>query len=186
MVGIYDPACELLPPWRKELYLCTVAPLPSLWPPPPSQTKCTVYTDNEWLWGGGEGVLNCAVVCRPYSAGVLHSVFWPDSEPTKLLHHPKQKWPVKTTLRDWSWKFLCPCLLLSYLFFTFSQPLYFSGISLSSPSSFSLCWTALPVCAKIAFLPATSPTSPDHGAGSHGMRYLNSTNRRSFCLFFNQ
>ncbi len=25
--------------------------------------------------------------------------FWPDSEPTKLLHHPKQKWPVKTTLR---------------------------------------------------------------------------------------
>jgi hypothetical protein len=30
MVGIFDPACELLPPWTKELYLCTVAPLPSL------------------------------------------------------------------------------------------------------------------------------------------------------------
>jgi hypothetical protein len=29
MVGIFDPACELLPPWT-ELYLCTVAPLPSL------------------------------------------------------------------------------------------------------------------------------------------------------------
>jgi hypothetical protein len=28
-VGIFDPAaaCEMLPPWTKELYLCTVAPL---------------------------------------------------------------------------------------------------------------------------------------------------------------
>jgi hypothetical protein len=30
LVGIFDPACELLPPWMKELYLCTVAPLSSL------------------------------------------------------------------------------------------------------------------------------------------------------------
>ncbi len=30
MVGIFDPACELLPPWTKELYLCTVAPVSSL------------------------------------------------------------------------------------------------------------------------------------------------------------
>ncbi len=37
MVGIFDPACELLPPWMKELYkyLCTVDPLPFLWHPPP-------------------------------------------------------------------------------------------------------------------------------------------------------
>ncbi len=44
VVGISDPACELLPPWTKELYLRTVAPLPSLLPPPPpsSQTKWTV------------------------------------------------------------------------------------------------------------------------------------------------
>jgi hypothetical protein len=27
MVCIFDPACELLPSWMKELYLCTVAPL---------------------------------------------------------------------------------------------------------------------------------------------------------------
>jgi hypothetical protein len=27
VVSIFDPACELLPPWTKELYLCTVAPL---------------------------------------------------------------------------------------------------------------------------------------------------------------
>ncbi len=35
LVGIFDPACELLLPWTKEPYLCTVAPLSSLWPPPP-------------------------------------------------------------------------------------------------------------------------------------------------------
>ncbi len=49
IVGIFDPACELLPSWTKKLYLCTVAPLPSLWSPPlhPSQTKCTepVFVD---------------------------------------------------------------------------------------------------------------------------------------------
>ncbi len=30
VVCIFYPACELLPPWTKELYLCTVAPLSSL------------------------------------------------------------------------------------------------------------------------------------------------------------
>jgi hypothetical protein len=29
MVGIFDPACKLLPSWTKELYLCT-SPLPKL------------------------------------------------------------------------------------------------------------------------------------------------------------
>jgi hypothetical protein len=87
LVGIFDPACELLPPWTKELYLCTVAPLSSLWPPPPSphsQTKCTVYTDSVCLGGGGD----CAVYtifCRSFTL-----CSWPDAEPTKLLHHPKQ------------------------------------------------------------------------------------------------
>jgi hypothetical protein len=62
MVGIFDPACELLPPRTKELYLCTAAPLYLLSDlPPPSQTKCTVFTDSVWLCGGGDGgVLNWA------------------------------------------------------------------------------------------------------------------------------
>ncbi len=34
MIDIFEPACETLLPWMKELYLCTVAPLSSLWPPP--------------------------------------------------------------------------------------------------------------------------------------------------------
>ncbi len=70
LIGIFDPACELLPPWMKELYSCIVAPLSSPWPhpppPSPSQTKCTVYTDGG-VWGGGGWIV-------PYPAGILHSV----------------------------------------------------------------------------------------------------------------
>jgi hypothetical protein len=53
--------------------MCTVAPLPYLRSdlPPPSQTKMySTYTDSLCVGGGGG--------------------FWPDSEPTTLLHHPKQ------------------------------------------------------------------------------------------------
>ncbi len=41
----------------------------SLTSSPPSQTKCTVYTDSVCLRGEG-GVW--IVLCRPYSAGILH------------------------------------------------------------------------------------------------------------------
>ncbi len=109
MVCIFDPACELVPPWTKELYLCTVAPLLyllyDLLPLPPSQ--CTVYTDIVWLWGAG-GCWNVlwTIFCRSFTL-----CFWPHSELTKLLHHPKQKWPVKTTLMV-SLRFLLPWLYL--------------------------------------------------------------------------
>jgi hypothetical protein len=99
----FDPACELLPPWTKDLYLCTVAPLlyllSDLLPPPPLPNNSILYTESVWLWGGGGwGCWNVlwTIFCRSFTLS-----FWPDSEPTKLLHHPKQKWPVKTTLRDW-------------------------------------------------------------------------------------
>jgi len=59
MVGIFDPACELLPLWTKELYMCTVAPLPSLWPPPlPKLNVQFIKTVCVW---GGEGGVNYAV-----------------------------------------------------------------------------------------------------------------------------
>ena len=52
MVCIFDPACELLPPWTKNY---TAAPLQNLLSDLlPSQTKCTVYTVSVWV-GGGEG-----------------------------------------------------------------------------------------------------------------------------------
>jgi hypothetical protein len=46
------------PPGRRN-YNCVLLPLyllSDLLPPPPAQTKCTVYTDNVWLRGGGGGV----------------------------------------------------------------------------------------------------------------------------------
>jgi hypothetical protein len=71
LVGIFDPACELLPPWTKELYLCTVVLLPSLdLPPPPplSLPKLNVqYIQTVCVWGGG------GELCS-YSSGILHSV----------------------------------------------------------------------------------------------------------------
>jgi hypothetical protein len=42
MVGIFDPACALLPPCTKKLFLCTVAPRPSLLPPPPPLPKVNI------------------------------------------------------------------------------------------------------------------------------------------------
>jgi hypothetical protein len=60
MVCIFDPVCELLPPWMKELYLCTVAPLlyllSYLLPPPPKVNVLYIQT----VCGCG-GVLKCTV-----------------------------------------------------------------------------------------------------------------------------
>ncbi len=71
MVCIFDPACELLPPWTKEQYLCTVAPLSSLWPPPLPKLNVQ-YIKTVCVTGGGGG--DVELCCRPYSAVVLHSV----------------------------------------------------------------------------------------------------------------
>ncbi len=71
MVGIFDPACELLPSWTKELYTCVLLPIYLLSDLPFSQTKC-----------GGVGGFSCVVdhilqefytlfltrarICRPF------------------------------------------------------------------------------------------------------------------------
>jgi hypothetical protein len=62
----YSQSC-----WYFQPFLLTVAPIPTLWPPPPSQSKCTVYTDTNsvCLWGRGVGG-GVELCCRPYSAGV--------------------------------------------------------------------------------------------------------------------
>ncbi len=71
LVGIFDPACELLTPWTKELYFCNVAPLSSLWPPPPLPKLNVLFIQTVCVRVGGGGLI---VLCRPYSAGILHSV----------------------------------------------------------------------------------------------------------------
>jgi hypothetical protein len=68
MVGIFDPACELLPPWTKELYLCSVAPLLYLLSDLLLKQN-EQYIQTVYGWGGGD-----ELYCRPYSARVLHSV----------------------------------------------------------------------------------------------------------------
>ncbi len=102
LVGIFDPACELLPPWTKELYLCTVAPLSSLWPPPPSppsQTKCTVYTDSRCLRGArGRGGELC---CVDHILQEFYTLFLTRCRTYQITSPPQTKWPVKMTLRGW-------------------------------------------------------------------------------------
>jgi hypothetical protein len=96
-------ACELLPPCTKGIYLCSVAPLPSLWPPPPSQTKCTVYTDSV-VWGGG--VLNCVV---DHVLQEFYTLFLTRFRTYKIASPPKTKMASKDDIKGLvSLKFLRP------------------------------------------------------------------------------
>ncbi len=57
MVCIFDTACELLPPWTKELYLCTVAPLLYLLSDLPPLSLPKLNTQNiQTVCGCGGGV----------------------------------------------------------------------------------------------------------------------------------
>jgi hypothetical protein len=66
MVGIFDPACELLRPWMKELNgTCVLLPLYLLSDlPPPSPLPKLIVQYIQTLCGCGwgvEGLLNCVV-----------------------------------------------------------------------------------------------------------------------------
>ncbi len=66
------------------LVYCCPSTVPSLWPPSPSPpSQWTLYTDSVWLWGGGWWNVLWTIFCRSFTL-----CFWPDSEPTKFLHHP--------------------------------------------------------------------------------------------------
>jgi hypothetical protein len=43
MVGIFDPACEQLPPWTKKLCTCVLLPLYLLYDPPPLPIQNVQY-----------------------------------------------------------------------------------------------------------------------------------------------
>ncbi len=64
--------------------------------PPPSQTKCTLFTNSMWLWGGGGGVLNCTVdnILQEF-----YTLFLTRFRTYKIASLPPKKWPVKTTLK---------------------------------------------------------------------------------------
>ncbi len=77
------------PPWMGRNYTCvllSVAPLlyllSDLLPPPPIPNVQYIQTMCDC--GGGGDVL-WTMFCRSFTL-----CFWPDSEPTKLLHRPKQ------------------------------------------------------------------------------------------------
>ncbi len=78
MVCIFDPACERLPPWTKELYgTCVLLPLYCTFsltssPLAPFPMYIVQYIHPVCNWGGGWGGVE--MYCGPYSAGVLHSV----------------------------------------------------------------------------------------------------------------
>jgi hypothetical protein len=77
MVCIFDLVCELLPPWMKELYLCTILlPLYCTFSltcsPLPPFPMYSIYRQCVTVGGGGVGGVE--MYCGPYSTGVLHSV----------------------------------------------------------------------------------------------------------------
>ncbi len=74
-VGIFDPALWTIPPLTFSLVQISPVSKYSI-----LQTVCG--------WDGVGGVESC---WGPYICRSLTLFFWPDSEPTKLQHHPKQK-----------------------------------------------------------------------------------------------
>jgi hypothetical protein len=84
MLVFSTPLVNCCPP---TFSLTTPTPPPP--PPIPSQSKHSVW-----------GVLSCVVDHILQEFNTLWDCFWPYSEPTKLLHHPKLK-PVKTTFMYW-------------------------------------------------------------------------------------
>jgi hypothetical protein len=87
---------KLLSPWTKELYLCTLAPLSSLWPPPlPKLNVQFIKTVCVW---GGEGGVNYAV---DHILQEFYTLFLTRFRTSQIASPPQRKWAVKTPLRDW-------------------------------------------------------------------------------------
>jgi hypothetical protein len=113
MVCIFDPACDLLPPWKKELcFTCVLLALYCIFsltsftsPLPNVQYKQTVCD-----WGGGGGGVE--MFCGPYSAGVFNSVS--DQIQNKIASPPLTKMTSKDDIKGLvSLKFLRPWFTVS-------------------------------------------------------------------------
>ncbi len=104
LVCIFDPACELLPPWTKELYLWTVAPLlfllSDLLPPPPLpnvQYMQTVCYCGGGGGGGAGGMLNCAV---DHILHEFYTLFLTRFRTYKIATPPQTKMTNKDDIKD--------------------------------------------------------------------------------------
>jgi hypothetical protein len=109
LAGIFDPACELLPPWTKELNLCTVAPLSSLWLPPPLPKLNVLFIQTVSVWRGEGG--GWIVLCRSYSTGILHSVSDQMQNLPNYFTTPNKMTSENDIKGLESLKFLRPCFL---------------------------------------------------------------------------
>ncbi len=105
LVCIFDPACELLPPWNKELYFaCELLPLyctfslTSFPLPPPLPNVQYKQTVCDCGGGGWRGVWKCTV---DHILQEFYTLFLTRFIIYKIASPPLTKWPVKTTLRDW-------------------------------------------------------------------------------------
>ncbi len=116
MVCIFDPACELLPPWTKELYgTCVLLPLyftfsltsSPLFPFP----MYSLYRQIVTCGGGGGGCWN---VLWTISAKFLHYVLT-RFKIYKVASPPQTKMTSKDDIKGLvSLKFLRPCPSLSF------------------------------------------------------------------------
>jgi hypothetical protein len=112
LVCIFDPACELLPPWTKELYLCTLAPLlyllssSSPLPPFPMYSIC-----RQFVTVRGGGLLNCAV---DHILQEFYTLFLTRFRTYKIATPPQTKITNKDDIKGFgSSKFLRLCSTLS-------------------------------------------------------------------------
>jgi hypothetical protein len=93
---------QLVNCWTKELYLCTVAPLPSLWPPPTPLTKLNV----QYVAVGGGGVSSFVV---DHILQEFYTLFLTRFRTNKIASPPQTKITSKDDIKGFvSLKFLRP------------------------------------------------------------------------------
>jgi hypothetical protein len=79
----------------------------------PSPTKCTVYTDSVYLWGGGWGVMNCTV---HHILQKFYTLFPTRFRTYKIASPPQTKMTSKDDIKGLvSLKFLRPWFQFSYI-----------------------------------------------------------------------
>jgi hypothetical protein len=105
----------MLPPWTKEIYLCTVAPLlyllSDLLPPPPLPNVQYMQTVCDFGGGGcGGGVLKCTV---DHILQELYTLFLTRFRTYKIASPPQTKMTSKDDIKGLvSLKFLRPWMEL--------------------------------------------------------------------------